>query len=139
MPQGRTATRGSPAGPCATRAGGATGGGARFSSDRPRPSVPDLDDPVHARRGLGPVGDEQGRASRGQFPDALGNQGRVLGIQVRGGLVQENEQGCAEKEPGQGDALGLARRKALPGFPHVRVQGELFHAREGHGFANFFL
>ena len=80
----------------------------------------ELDDPVGAGGELRVVRDEQGRSAGREPLERGADQARGLGVEVRRGLV-EDEQGCvAKKRPRECDALRLAGREAPAPSP-IRV------------------
>ena len=60
--------------------------------------------------GAEPVGNDQGRTPHQELAQGILDQPLALGIQVAGGLVQNEDRGILENGAGNGDSLSLASR-----------------------------
>jgi hypothetical protein len=76
------------------------------------------DDLVDLVEPVGLVGDQQGRAARGDREQVAGESGRGLGVQVGGGLVEYQQAGIGQQRPGQGQPL------PSPGQPQPTVEAD---------------
>ena len=68
-------------------------------------------DPVCARNGTHPVGDDEDGFVFDEAGECLLNGGFVLHIQAGGGFVQQNDRRVLQKRTGDGNALTLAAGK----------------------------
>ena len=77
------------------------------------PAAVEDDDLVHLVQPVHLVRDEQRRAAaagglRGRGQQVRGQRPPVVRVQVRGGLVQDQQRGVGQQRPGQRDPLPLA-------------------------------
>ena len=88
----------------------------------PDPAAVDDQDLVGLLDGGQPVGDDQrGPAGQGRGERVL-NGNLLLGVEVRGGLVEQHDSRGLQQQPGQGDPLFLAARQPVATITHDGVQ-----------------
>ena len=86
------------------------------------PAVVDDKDLACPADGGQPVCDHQRGAAREGDPQRLLDRCFRFRVQVRGGLVEDNDRRGLEQEPGQGDALLLSSGQAIPAVSGHRVE-----------------
>src|SRR5690606_18356369 len=69
-----------------------------------------------------PVGDHQRGASRQCFGERLLDLCFRVGVQVRGGFVQDHYAGPSQQQPGKGEPLAFPAGKAVTTLTHHRVE-----------------
>lgn len=78
-------------------------------------------DLVGGHDGRQPMGDDQGRAATQGLVEGGLHGGLVLGVEVAGGLVEDDDAGVLQQHPGDGQALLLAPGEAVAPLTHQGV------------------
>ena len=84
-------------------------------------AVVEHDDQVRVDDGGQAVGHHQRRAAPQSLGQGLLHQGLVLGVEMRGGLVEDDYGGVLEQHPGDGQPLLLAARQPVAPLSDHRV------------------
>ena len=92
-------------------------------------AVGDGDDPACGPDGGEPVGDDEGGAALGQGVEGLLDLGLGDGVQGGGGLVQDQDGGILQEDPGDGHALLLAAGEEGAALTDIGVEA-LGHSQD---------